>query len=42
MRHIKIFLFVLFFLSRDEDPFSGLERGWIHNFNSDDSNGDDN
>ena len=42
MRLIKIFLFVLFFWSCDEDPISGLERGWIHNLNSDDSNDDDN
>ena len=39
---IKIFLIMLFFLSCDKDPISGLERGWIHNLNSDDSNDDDN
>ena len=41
MRLIRIFLIVLFFWSCDQDPISGLERGWIHNFTADDSNDDE-
>ena len=41
MRFILLIFIVLLFWGCEKDPIFGLERGWIHDINSDDSNNND-